>query len=129
MSIALLVTLTVIEIVALVVVLALFLVAITRRLRFIANVLGQMSGGVLGAIQGDVCLIGAGAAILNNQLNTISQALSAIAEKAESLPSQQTQAQIPTQRQAAASANERQTAAAANDWRPAIGPDPLIKPR
>jgi methyl-accepting chemotaxis protein len=117
MSTALLVTLTVIEIVALVVVLALFLIAITRRLRSIANALGQMSGGVLGAIQGDVCLIGAGAAILNNQLNTISQALSAIAEKAESLPSQ---AQIPAQ---------RQTAAAADDWQPAIGPDPMIKPR
>jgi len=119
MSTALLVALTVIEILALVVVLALFLIAITRRLRSIANALGQMSGGVLGAIQGDVCLIGAGAAILNNQLNTISQALSAIAEKAESLPSQQTQTQIPTQRQAAS----------ANTWRPAIGSDPMIRPR
>jgi hypothetical protein len=120
MSTALLVVLTVIEILALVVVLALFLIAITRRLRFIANTLGQMSGGALGAIQGDVCLIGAGAAILSRQLNTIAQALSAIAEKAESLPSQQTQAQIPAQRQASASADNRQ---------PATGQDPLIKPR
>jgi uncharacterized protein YoxC len=119
MSAWLLVILTVIEIVALVVVLALFLIAITRRLRSIANTLGQMSGGVLGAIQGDVCLIGAGAAILNRKLNAIAQAVSAIAEKAESLPSQQTQAQVPAQRQARTSSG--------NDWRPAIGQDPVIK--
>lgn len=118
MSTWLLVVLTVIEIVALVVVLALFLIAITRRLRSIATTLGQVSGGVLGAIQGDVCLVGAGAAILNRQLNTIAQAVSAIAEKAESLPSQQAQVHVPAQRQAPA---------AANDWRPAIGQDPLIK--
>ncbi|MDQ3903986.1 MAG: hypothetical protein M3300_00695 [Actinomycetota bacterium] len=122
MSTWLLVLLTVVEIVALVVVLALFLIAITRRLRSIANTLGEMSGGVLGAIQGDVCLVGAGAAILKRQLDTIAQALSAIAEKAESAPSQQTQAQIPAQRQAPAAANDR---------RPAIGQgqDPLIRGR
>jgi uncharacterized protein YoxC len=118
MSTWLLVVLTVIEIVALVVALALFLIAITRRLRSIATTLGQVSGGALGAIQGDVCLVGAGAAILNRQLNTIAQAVSALAEKAESLPSQQAQVHVPAQRQAPA---------AANDWRPAIGQDPLIK--
>jgi hypothetical protein len=118
MSTALLMILTVIEIVALVVVLALFLIAITRRLRSIANTLGQISGGVLGAIQGDVCLIGAGAAILNRQLNTITQAVSALADKAESLPAQQTQAQVPTQRQVQASGNA---------WRPAVDQDPLIR--
>ncbi|MBV9058891.1 MAG: hypothetical protein JO296_06635 [Pseudonocardiales bacterium] len=115
-----LVILTVIEIVALVAVLALFLIAITRRLRSIADTLGQVSEGVIGAIQGDVCLVGAGAAILNRKLNAIAQALSAIAEKAESLPSQQAQVQVPAQRQASAPAN---------DWRPAIGQDqdPLIR--
>jgi uncharacterized protein YoxC len=93
MSMALLVILTVVEIVALVVVLALFVILITRRLRSVANTLGQVSGGVIRAIQGDVCLVGAGAAILNRKLNAIAGALPAIAKKAESLPSQQTQAQ------------------------------------
>jgi hypothetical protein len=92
MSTELLVIFTVVEIVALVVVLALFVILITRRLRSIANALGQVSGGVIRAIQGDVCLIGAGAAILNRKLNAIAGALPAIAEKAESLPSRQTQA-------------------------------------
>jgi len=116
MSTALLVILTVIEIVALVVVLALFLIAITRRLRSIASTLGQVSGGVLGAIQGDVCLIGAGAAILNRQLNAIAQALPAIAEKAESLASQQVR--VPPQ-----------APVAANDWRSATSQDPVIRRR
>jgi uncharacterized protein YoxC len=120
MSTWLLVILTVIEIVALVVVLALFLIAITRRLRSIADTLGQVSRNVLGGIQGDVCLIGAGSAILNRKLNAITRALSAIAEKAESLPSQQMHAQVPAQRQASASGN---------DWRPAIGQDPVTRHR
>jgi uncharacterized protein YoxC len=86
MSPGLLVILTLVEIVALVVVLALFVILITRRLRSIANTLGQVSRGVIRAIQGDVCLIGAGAAILNRKLNAIGGALPAIAVKAESLP-------------------------------------------
>jgi len=92
MSTELLVVLTVIDILALVVVLALFVIMITRRLRSIANALGQVSGVVIGAIQGDVFLIGAGAAILNRKLNAIANALPAIAAKAESLPSKQAQA-------------------------------------
>lgn len=120
MSTTLLVVLTVVEIVALVAVLALFVVLITRRLRSVADTLGQMSGGVIGAIQGDVCLVGAGAAILNRKLNAIAGALPAIAQKAESLPSQRTQAQIPQQRQGAQPAG--------NDaWRPATTPDPVIR--
>jgi hypothetical protein len=39
-----------------------------------------------------VCLVGAGAAILNRKLKAIAGALPAIAQKAESLASQQTQA-------------------------------------
>lgn len=92
MSTGLLVTLTVVEIVALVAVLALFVILITRRLRSVANALGQVSGVIVRAIQGDVCLVGAGAAILNRKLNAIAGALPAIAEKAESLPAKQTQA-------------------------------------
>lgn len=89
MSTGLLVVLSVLEIVALVVVLALFVILITGRLRSIATSLGQVSRGVIGAIQGDVCLVGAGAAILNRKLNVIAGALPAIAEKAESLTLQQ----------------------------------------
>lgn len=90
MSTGLLVTLTVVEIVALVLVLALFVVLITHRLRSVAGALGQVSHGTIRAIQGDVFLVGAGAAILNRKLNAIANALPAIAEKAESLSSQQT---------------------------------------
>jgi hypothetical protein len=117
MSTALLVTLTVIEIVALVVVLALFVISITRRLRSIANTLRDVSGGVLRAIQGDVCLVGAGAALLNRKLNAIAGALPAIAERAESLPSQQTQTA------------QRQAQTSGNDWRPAVAQDPVIRQR
>lgn len=92
MSTDLLVILTVVEIVALVAVLALFVILITRQLRSVADALGQVSSVVIGAIQGDVFLIGAGAAILNRKLNAIAAALPAIAAKAESLPSQRAQA-------------------------------------
>lgn len=88
MSTGLLVILTVVEVVALVVVLALYVVLITSRLRSVATSIGQVSGGVVRSIQGDVCLVGAGAAILNRKLNTIAGALPAIAAKAESLSSQ-----------------------------------------
>lgn len=93
MSTGLLVILTVVEVVALVVVLALYVVLITSRLRSVATSLGQVSGGVVRSIQGDVCLVGAGAAILNRKLNTIAGALPAIAAKAESLSSLQTHAE------------------------------------
>jgi hypothetical protein len=79
-----------------------------------------VSGGVIGAIQGDVFLVGAGAAILNRKLNAIAGALPAIAEKAESLPSQQTQAQTSQQTQAQTSGI---------GWRPAVTQDPAIKRR
>ena len=123
MSTALLVTLTVVEVVALVAVLALFIILITRRLRSLADTLGQISSVTLGAIQGDVFLVGAGAAILNRKLNAIAGALPAIAEKAESLASQpQAQAQTPQQRGAAQASG---TAA----WRPAVNQDPAVRRR
>jgi uncharacterized protein YoxC len=120
MSTGLLVILTVVEIVALVVVLALFVIAITRRLRSLANTLAEVSGGVIGAIQGDVFLVSPGAAILNRKLNAIAGALPAIAEKAESLPAQQAQAQTSQQAQAQTSGG---------DWRPAVAQDPAIRRR
>ncbi|MGH3941276.1 MAG: hypothetical protein ACRDTG_22115 [Pseudonocardiaceae bacterium] len=86
--------LTVVEIVALVVVLALYVILITSRLRSIADSLGKVSVGIIGRIQGDVCLVGAGAAILNRKLNTIAGALPAIAAKAESLSLQPTHAAV-----------------------------------
>ncbi|MGQ0775564.1 MAG: hypothetical protein ACT4NY_14285 [Pseudonocardiales bacterium] len=131
MSTELLVTLTVVEIVALVIVLALFVILITRRLRSVANTLGQVSGGTMGGvirtIQGDVCLVGAGAAILNRKLNAIARALPAIAEKAESLPAQQTQAQPPQQaqpRQQVQPPQQTQTQPSGTGWRPAVAQDP-----
>ena len=118
MSTALLVTFTVIEIVALVVVLALFVILITHRLRSVANALGQVSGGIIRAIQGDVFLVGAGAAILNRKLNAIAGALPAITQKAESLASQQTPAQTSQQTPAQTSGT---------GWQPAVAQDPVIK--
>jgi hypothetical protein len=119
MSTALLVTLTVIEIVALVVVLALFVILITHRLRSIANALRPLcGGGIIWAIHGDVFLVGAGAAILNRKLNAIAGALPAITQKAESLASKQTQAQTSQQTQAQTSGT---------GWQPAVAQDPVIK--
>ncbi|MGH3778943.1 MAG: hypothetical protein ACRDRR_24955 [Pseudonocardiaceae bacterium] len=118
MSTGLLVTLTVIEIVALVAVLALFVILITRRLRSLANTLGQVSGTTIRAIQGDVFLIGAGAALLNRKLNAIAGVLPAIAEKAESM-SQQPQARTSQQPQAAP--------ASGTGWQAAVGHDPAIR--
>jgi hypothetical protein len=118
MSTGLLVILTVVEIVALVVVLALFVILITRRLRSVANALGQVSAGVIRSIQGDVCLVGAGAAILNRKLNAIAGALPAIAEKAESLPSQQAQ-----------TAPQTPARTSGTGWRPAVAQDPAVRRR
>ena len=114
MSTILLVALTVLEIVALVAVLALFLILITRRLRSLSNTLGEVSGGVLNWIQGDVFLVGAGAALLNRKLKVIGGVLPAMAEKAESMAAQK-QARVP-----------QQTNSGTN-WRPATGnQDPAI---
>jgi len=92
MSTQLLVILTVVEIVALVLVLALFVILITSGLRSIANTLGHISGVIIRAIQGNAFLVSPGAAILNQQLNVIAGALPGIAEKAESLSRQPAQA-------------------------------------
>lgn len=118
MSTELLVTLTVVEIVALVAVLALFVIAITGRLRSIATTLGHVSGVVLRSIQGNVCLVGAGAAILNRQLDVIAGTLPAVAQAAESLPAHQSR--IPRQSRTEMPGSARHAAA---------NPDPMIRPR
>lgn len=134
MSTELLVILTVVEIVALVVVLALFVIVITRRLRSLANTLGQVSGGVISSIQGDVCLVGAGTAILNRQLNAIAGALPAIAEKAESLAPSQPQAKPQAKPQPPATpqrpaAPQPQAQNSGTGWRPAVGQGPTTQRR
>lgn len=110
MSTQLFIALTVIECVVLVAGLALFVIALTRRLRSVANALEQLSAGPIGAIHGKVCLVGAGAAILNRQLDVIAAALPAVAEKAESLSSQRPQAQT-----------------ARGHWQSAVTQDPVVK--
>lgn len=94
-STAELVALTVVEIVALVVVLALFVDVITSRLRSIADALGQVSGENMGGdirrIQANVCLVGAGSALLNRRLDAVASVMPALAERAESMASNSTQ--------------------------------------
>lgn len=126
MSTGLLVILTVVEIVALIAVLALFAILITHRLRSLANTLGQVSDGVIRSIQGDVCLVGAGAAILNRKLNAIAGALPAIAEKAESLPASQKQAAPQSPARAAPQTSAQNTG---TGWRPAVAQDSTSRPR
>lgn len=82
MSTTLLVTLTVIEIVALVVVLAIYLIALARHFRSIANTLAKLTFGVR-AVEQQVGVIGPGVTKVNQTLEEIAGALPAIAEKAE----------------------------------------------
>lgn len=121
MSTALLVTLTVVEVVALVAVLAVFVILITRRLRSIATALGRLSGsgmgGVLREIQGDVCLVGAGTAILNTKLNAIASMLPAMAAKAESMADQQTAWHQASDQQA----SDQQTSGQQASWQQTAG--------
>lgn len=126
MSTGLLVILTVVEIVALVVVLALFVIAITRRLRSLADTLEHVSGGVIGAIQGDVCLVGAGAAILNKKLNAIAGALPAIAEKAEEKAQEKAESR-PSQHTPAQASQQPQAQTSGTSWQRAVAQDPAIR--
>jgi hypothetical protein len=84
MSQEMLVTLTVIEVVALVAVLALFLILITRRLRSIADTLGQVAKGT-STIEGHVRQVRPGATQINKTLGEIVGALPGIAQNAETL--------------------------------------------
>ncbi|MGH8896586.1 MAG: hypothetical protein ACRDZ4_06050 [Egibacteraceae bacterium] len=80
----LLVLLTVIEVVALVAVLALFLILIAARLRSIAETLGHVAGGA-STIESHVRQVGPGAGQINKTLGEIVGALPGIAQKAETL--------------------------------------------
>ena len=91
MSTALLVVLTVVEIVVLVAVLALFVILITKRLRSVANGLEQASGGNIPSIQASVALLGAGSALLKRKLDAIASEQQGMAEKAESMASKSAQ--------------------------------------
>ncbi len=91
MSTELLVILTVVEIVVLVAVLALFAILITARLRSVANALGQLRGENIGGdiprIQANVALLGAGSALLKRKLDAIANVMPAMTEKAETMAS------------------------------------------
>lgn len=84
MSQEMLVILTIVEIVALVVVLALFLILIERRLRSIADTLGHVARGA-STIESHVRQVGPGAGQINKTLGEIVGALPGIAQKAETL--------------------------------------------
>lgn len=84
MSTELLIALTVVEIVALVAALALFLIAIAARLRSVDNNLAVLAKG-LEQVDGHVAAIGPAAVQMNEPLNEIVVALPSIAGKAEHL--------------------------------------------
>jgi hypothetical protein len=80
MSFSTLVTLSVVEIVALVGVLAFFLLVLTKLLRHVASNLHQVSGGVA-AIQGHLDILGA-VPVVNENLDAIAGALPVVARTA-----------------------------------------------
>ncbi|MDP8931691.1 MAG: hypothetical protein M3O70_24770 [Actinomycetota bacterium] len=84
MSFSTLVTWTVIEIVLLVLVLAVFLIIITRGLRRISDTLGRVAFGVR-AVEQQASKIGPGVSQLNGTLERIANVLPGIAGRAESL--------------------------------------------
>lgn len=87
MSFATLITLTVIEIVALVVVLAIFLIMLTRRLHSIAHGLSKVAWGVR-AVETEVGTIGPAVTQVNGVLRELTDdMLPGVAAKAERLAS------------------------------------------
>jgi hypothetical protein len=75
-----LITLSVLEIVALVAVLAFFLLVLSKLLRRVASNLQQVSGGVA-AIEGHLTILGA-VLVVNENLDTIAGALPVVARTA-----------------------------------------------
>ena len=75
-----LIALSVLEIVALVLVLAFFLLLLTKLLRHAASNLSQVTAGV-GAIQGHLEILGA-VPVVNDNLDTIAGALPVVARQA-----------------------------------------------
>lgn len=87
MSYGLLLTLTVLEVLALVAVLAGYLVAITRRLDGVARSLSKVAWGVR-AVETEVSSIGPAVTRINAQLTELTEdLLPGVAEKAERLAS------------------------------------------
>lgn len=84
MSIGTLVTLTVLEIVALVLALAVYLVLISKHLRSIASTLAKVTFGVR-AVEQQVSTIGPGVGQINSTLEEIARVLPGLAQKADSL--------------------------------------------
>ena len=84
MSVATLVILTILEVVALVVVLAIYLTLVSRHLRSIASSLAKVTFGVR-AVEQQVSVIGPGVGKVNETLEDIAGALPGIAENAERL--------------------------------------------
>lgn len=84
MSATVLITLTVVEIVLLVVVLAIYLILVTRHLRSIASTLAKVTFGVR-AVEQQCSVIGPGVTQVNATLKEIADALPGIALKAEKL--------------------------------------------
>jgi hypothetical protein len=80
MSPSTLITMSVLEIVALVAVLAFFLLVLTKLLRHTASNLHQVTGGVA-AIQGHLDILGA-VPVVNENLDTIAGALPVVARTA-----------------------------------------------
>jgi hypothetical protein len=75
-----LIALSVLQIVALVLVLAFFLLVLTKLLRHVASNLAQVTAGV-GAIQGHLDILGA-VPVVNDNLDTIAGALPVVARQA-----------------------------------------------
>lgn len=86
MSPTMLITLTVVEIVALVVVLAIYLIKVARHLRSIADTLAKVTFGVR-AVESQVGVVGPGVTKINKTLEEIAAALPGVAGKAEKLAS------------------------------------------
>lgn len=78
----LLVVLTVAEIVVVVLVLAVYVIAVTRELRSISTTLGKVAFGVR-AVESQTGVIGPSVVRINKTLGEIEAALGPIAEKAE----------------------------------------------
>lgn len=84
MPTGLLITLTVVEILALVAVLAVYVVLVTRRLRSISSNLGRIAFGVR-AVETQLERIGPAATRVNHGLGTLATSLPIVTEKAEQL--------------------------------------------
>ena len=80
----LLITLTVLEIVALVAVLAVYVILITRRLRSVSANLGRIAFGVR-AVETQLARIGPAATRVDHGLGTLATSVPIVTEKAEQL--------------------------------------------